>query len=163
MAVENLQRQQIFQVDRPLHHQLALSAYRVSFRYRNLTERYEQTEFRRLSDVFSRVQIADSSFPSIKRPVDTFDLINPLQASRLCDAIYEVMPSRARAVACFKAVDRFCRFLKDNPTIYQPGCPTLYLPALYGPIESPVNRYTILRSPSDRARNLNYLERGIAK
>ena len=149
---------QIFQVDRPLHHELAMAAYRESFRYRNLTEKYEETEFRRLNDVFSLVSIADPHLLSVKRSVDTFDLANPHLAGRIREACYRDLPSQPRATACLKAIDRYCRFLKDCPNLHIQGQPSLYLPDLYGPIESPVNRYTIPRQGGDKPPNRNYLE-----
>jgi integrase len=148
----------VYQVDRPLHHELALDSYRESFRHRNLTKKYEETEFRRLGDVFKMVSIADPNFPTISRPVDTFDLINPYQASRVVEACYRDLPSRARVDSCLKAIDRYCDFLKSCPLVHLPGQAPLYLPSVYGPIESPVNRYTIPRSNADKKPNRNYLE-----
>lgn len=158
MAYENQLAQATYKVDRPLHHDLAMAAYRESFRFLNLTKKYADTEFRRLDDVFQMVCIADPQFPSIRRGVDTFDLTNPHQAGRIREACYRDLPTRPRAIACLKAIDRYCRFLKDCPTIHLPGHQTLYLPTLYGPIESPVNRYTIPRQNSDKPPNRNYLE-----
>jgi integrase len=148
----------LVQSDRVLHHQLTLTAYKTSFKYRNLTERYQQTEFRRLQDVFTFVSIGDEQLPTVKRPVDTFDLINPYQAAKLRDTCFDVLPNPARFKACMKAVDRYCWFLKENPTIYLPGQQAVYLPDVYGPIESPVNCYTIPRCASDRPPNRNFLE-----
>ena len=147
-----------YDADRRLHHSLALAAYRESFRFRNLTERYEKTEFRRLHDVFTIVCIGDPHLPTVKRSVDTFDLTNPYLAAKIRDACYQDLPTRPRAIACFKAIERYCWFLKDNPTVYLPGQKPLYLPTIYGSIESPVNRYTIPRKTSDRTPNRNYLE-----
>lgn len=158
MQRERQQPTSIYEVDRPLHHQLAMSAYRESFRHRNLTEKYEKDEFRRLNDVFALVSIGDPDLPGIRRIVDTFDLTNPRQAAKVRDACYRDLPSQPRAIACLKTVDRYCRFLIENPTIYQQGQPSLYLPDLYGPIASPVNRYTVPRPQGDRTPNRNFLE-----
>ncbi len=148
----------IYEVDRPLHHELAMAAYRESFRHRTLTEKYEKDEFRRLNDVFALVSIGDPDLPGICRLVDTFDLTNPRQAAKIRDACYRDLPSQPRAITCLKTIDRYCRFLVDNPTVYQEGQPTLYLPDMYGPIASPVNRYAIPRPKGDRAPNRNFLE-----
>lgn len=148
----------IYEADRPLHHELALAAYRESFHHRNLTEKYQTTEFRRLYDVFSMVSIGDPTYPTIRRSVDTFDLTNPYQAAKLREAVYRDISSKPRATACLKAIDRYCRFLKENPAIHQEGQPALYLPDIYGNIESPVNRYTIPRNKADRTPNRNFLE-----
>lgn len=149
----------VYQVDRPLHHELAMAAYKESFDYRNLIAKYKETEFRRLNDVFTLVSIADPHFPSIRRPVDTFDLTSPYQAARIREACYKDLPSETRTKACLKAIDRYCQFLKLCPTIHLPGQQSLYLPELYGPIESPVNRYTIPRDNADRKPNRNFLEK----
>lgn len=158
MRLEQFLPANVYNTDRPLHHGLALEAYRASFRFGGLTEKYELTEFRRLADVFNLVLIGDLDLPTVKRPVDTFDLTNPYQAAKIRDACYRDLPSKSRAIACLKAIDRYCHFLKDNPTVYLPGQKPLYLPELYGPIESPVNRYTIPRQSSERTPNRNYLE-----
>lgn len=158
MQLERQIPENFYQADRPLHHELALAAYRESFRTRTLTDKYEQQEFRRLNDVFQLVSIGDLALPTIKRSVDTFDLTNPLQASKLRDACKQDLPNPARTKACLKAIDRYCQFLKVCPTVYLPGQKAIYLPEIYGPIESPLNRYTITRHHTDKAPNFNYLE-----
>jgi hypothetical protein len=158
MGFENHISSTVYKVDRPLHHDLAMGAYRESFSHRNLTKKYELTEFRRLLDVFTMVSIADPLLPSVRRLVDTFDLTNPHQAGRIREACLRDLPSRPRAIACLKAVDRYCRFLKDCPTIHLEGQAALYLPDIYGAIESPVNRYTIPRNGGDKPPNRNYLD-----
>lgn len=143
--------------DRPFHHELAMAAYEESFRHRCLTDKYRMDEIRRLQEVCSKVSIADPEQMDAQKLVDTFDLFNPYQAVKVREAVYRDIPSRAGSVACLKSIDRYCRFLKDNPTISLEGEP-LYLPSLYGPIESPVNRYTIPRSQAERTPNRNFLE-----
>lgn len=155
MTVE-LQQEDIFLADRVLHHGMALKAYEKSFDQRNLTEAYKKHEFRRLLDVFSLVSIGDPLFPTICRNVDTFDLTNPKLASKVRDAIYRDIKTQPSAIACLKAVDRYCRFLKEEHTLYIEGQKPIYLPDIYGPIESPVNRYTFPRKSRDRV-NQNYL------
>ncbi|MGE0201766.1 MAG: tyrosine-type recombinase/integrase [Candidatus Melainabacteria bacterium] len=135
-----------------------MAAYRDSFGFRNLTERYLKTEFRRLEDVFRWVMIADPKLPSVRRTVDTFDLTNPHWAGRIREACWRDLPSKERARACLKAIDRYCRYLRECPTIHLPGQKSLYLPELYGPIESPVNQYTLPRNKPDRTPNRNFLE-----
>lgn len=148
---------EVYQADRVLHHELSLQAYYRSFDRRNLTKRYRDGEFRRLRDVFQKVQIGDPLYPTIQRPVDTFDLINPRLGAKIRDAIHRDLPSQARASECLKTVDRYCRFLKDEHTIYIPGQVPLYIPELYGPIESPLNRYAIPRKSTEKPPNKNYL------
>jgi integrase len=147
----------VYQADRPLHHQLALDAYQQSFERRNLTPKHKKTQLRRLDDVFRWVQIGDPLLSTVQRPVDTFDLTNPRLSAKIRDAIYRDIPSRPRAIACLKAVDHYCRFLRDNPMVYQAGQQAIHLPDLYGAIVSPVNRYTIPRQPSERGPNHLYL------
>jgi integrase len=159
----------IYQVDRPLHHELAMAAYRDSFRHRTLSERYQNTEFRLLNEVFTLVSVGDPAYPTIRRPIDTFDLTNPYQAARIRDAVYRDIQSKPRkrpsrhdnprAVSCLKAIDRYCLFLKKNPTIYLEGHQAIYLPDIYGAIESPVNLYSIPRPKVDRMPNRNFLEK----
>jgi site-specific recombinase XerD len=112
---------------------------------------------RYLAHVFSRVCIADPNFPTFQRPVDTFDLINPRQASRLIDACYRDLKGHVSVTICLKAIDRYCRFLKECHTVYLPGHQSLYIPSLYGPIESPVTRYDLPRSHTEKSASLNYL------
>src|SRR5688500_1629951 len=102
MQIEKQLPTNVYQVDRPLHHDLAMAAYRESFRTRNLTKAYEESEFRSLNDVFQHITIGDPTFLTIKRHVDTFDLTNPHQASRLRDACKQDLPSPARTKACLK-------------------------------------------------------------
>jgi hypothetical protein len=144
--------------DRPFHNELAMAAYEESFRHRCLTERYRVGELRQLQTVFSKVYIEDSKEPGLQRLVDTFDLCNPMEAAKVREAVYRDIRSQAGAVACLKSIELYCRYLKDNPTVSIEGQPPLYLPSLYGPIESPVNRYTIPRRHVDRTPNRNYLE-----
>lgn len=144
--------------DRAFHHELAMAAYEESFRHRCLTDKYRVDEIRRLQDVCSKVSIVDAERVDAQKLVDTFDLFNPYQAAKVREAVYRDIPSKAGSVACLKSIDRYCRYLKDNPTVSIKGQPTLYLPSLYGPIESPVNRYTIPRNQADRTPNRNYLE-----
>lgn len=144
--------------NRPFHNELAMAAYGESFGHRCLTERYRETELRRLQDVFAKVYIADSKLAGVLRLVDTFDLCNPLEAAKVREAVYRDVPSQASAVACLKSIERYCQYLKANPTVSIEGQPPLYLPSIYGPIESPVNRYTIPRNNADRTPNRNYLE-----
>lgn len=143
--------------DRPFHHELAMAAYDESFRHRCLTDKYRMDEIRRLQEVCSKVSIADPERGGVSKLVDTFDLFNPYQAVKVREAVYRDISSKSGSVACLKSIDRYCRFLKDNPTVSIVGNP-LYLPSLYGPIESPVNRYTIPRSQAERTPNRNYLE-----
>ncbi len=147
----------VYQVDRPLHHQLALSAYEASFYHRNLTKRYREQQFRRLNDVFQQVQINDEKIPSIQRPVDTFDIGNPLLASKIVESCYRDISPKTRATACLKAIERYCIFLQENLTIHVTGQKSLYLPSIYGPIQSPVNRYTIPKKSHEQKSNSNYL------
>jgi integrase len=149
----------VYKVDRPLHHALAMAAYQQSFAFRNLTKRYMKTELKRLQDVFEMVSIADPHLPSIRRSVDTFDLTNPYQAARLREACYRDLPSPSRIKTCLKAIDKYCQFLKACPTVHISGQQSLYLPEIYGPIESPLNRYTIPRYHANKPANRNYLER----
>lgn len=147
----------VYQVDRPLHHQLALDAYRQSFRFRNLTPDYESVEFRRLDDVFRLLQIGDPKLPTIKRPVDTFDLTNPYLGQKIVDACHQDLPTPARVKACLKSIDRYCQYLRDNPTVYIAGQNPIVLPDLYDRIESPVNRYSLPRRSQEEHPNRNYL------
>jgi len=150
---------EVYQADRPLHHELALKAYEARFNRQNLTPRYQADQMRYLNHVFSNVAMADPNFPTIQRPVDTFDLTNPFTASRLIDACHRDLVGKVSVITCLKAIDRYCRFLKDCPTIYLPGHQTLYLPSLYGPIESPVTKYSLPRCHTEKSSSRNYLTR----
>lgn len=147
----------LFEADRPLHHQLALKAYQQSFNARNLTPNYCKTQLNRLADVFNTLTIADPTLPSIRRAIDTFDLTNPRQASRIREETGLAFTLQTRQIACLKAIDRYCRFLQANPTLHAPGQAPLYLPEIYGPLESPVNCYTLPRQSPKRPPAINYL------
>ncbi len=113
-----------YQFDRKLHHHLCLKSYEQSFDNRGLTEKHKTTELRRLKDVFHNVEIGDDEVFGIRRSIDTFDLINSRLSKKITDACYQILEkkfNRSRAKACLKAVDRYCRFLQDNPSIYIPG------------------------------------------
>jgi integrase len=149
----------IYQADRQLHHELALESYRQSFNLRKLTDRHQDTTFRRLADVFSRIQIADPDYPTILRPIDTFDLINPLQSSRILEACKRDLPNESRVKACFSAIKYYCKFLQACPVIHLPGQRALILSDLYGPITCPITRYSILPDTQTEPHNYAYLTR----
>ncbi len=142
--------------NRILHHNLCIEAYEKSFIKRGLTERYQVTELRRLHEVFQYVEIGDENLNGIKRPIDTFDLINQRLSKKIVEACYQILGSEfnaSRVKACLKAVDKYCKFLQEVPYIYLIGQKTLSIVELYGHIASPVNRYTIPRQkPSDASR-----------
>jgi len=159
MGIEKQLASAVYQVDRPLHHELAMAAFKESFAFRSLSANYLKTTFQQLNDVFQMVSVSDPQYPSIQRPVDTFDLTNPYQAARVVEGCYRDLPSQPRAIACLRTIDRYCQFLKLNPTIHLPGQQALYLPDIYGAIESPVNLYTIPRKTGQRLPNHNFFER----
>ena len=156
MSLKQIISPEIYQVDRKLHHEICLAEYEKSFDFRQLTERYKKTQLRRLNDVLNLVEIGDENFTSIKRPIDTFDLINPNLSKKIVNACYsdlQTLFSKSRVVCCLKAVHQYCSYLKENPYIYIEGQKTLYIPEYYGFIESPVNRYTLPRNkPSDASK-----------
>lgn len=157
LKLENKQVKEVtYQFDRKLHHNLCLKSYEQSFDNRSLTEKHKITEQRRLDDFFQNIEIGDEEILGIKRSIDTFDLINSRLSKKITDACYQIIEGKfnySRVKACFKAVDRYCKFLQDNPNIYISGQKTLNIIELYGAICSPINRYTIPREkPSDASR-----------
>lgn len=150
-------QEDIFLADRCLHHKLALKAYEQSFTYKQLSEKYRITALKRLMDVFNFVQIADPKFPSIKRGVDTFDLINPLIAHSVVDGCYRDLPNQSRAISCLKVINLYCQFLKSSPVIQSSGQKPLHIPSIYGPIESPVGPYAIPVNAASKGDNHRYL------
>lgn len=148
--------QEVYEIDRQLHHRICLRDYENSFVIRKLTDNYRITEIRRLNDVFNSVKIGDETVTRLRRDIDTFDLTNPRLAKKITDSCYRDLGSefsKARAIACLKSIDKYCLYLKNNPTIYIAGQKSLYLPDYYGHIESPVNLYTIPRNkPCDASK-----------
>lgn len=155
--LENIEAQtENYIADRNLHHNLCLEAYKKSFSNRSLTQKYQDNQLKRLKDVFQFVEIGDELLLGITRPIDTFDLINQRLSKRIVDECYSVLENKfnkARVKACLKAIDKYCKFLQDEPNIYLKGQKNLNIIELYGSINSPVNRYTIPREkPSDPSR-----------
>ncbi len=150
---------QVYQVDRQLHHELALASYRDSFELRKLTGRHRDNTFRRLDDVFKMVQIADPDYPSILRPIDTIDLFNPLQASRVIQSCKRDLPDEKRQKSCFNAIKYYCKFLQACPVIDLPGQKPLILSEVYGHINNPITRYSLPPDTRTKPLNFNYLTR----
>ncbi len=149
----------IYQADRQLHHQLALNSYKQSFELRGLTDRHRDNTFRRLDDVFNLVEIADSELPSVLRPVDTIDLINPRQSSRIIESCKRDLPSEKRLKACFNGIKYYCKFLQDSPVIHLAGQEALVLSEIYGHINNPITRYSLPPNTQNKPPNYNYLTR----
>lgn len=145
-------------IERATHHRLVLMAYEQSFDAQNLVPVYKVTQLRRLNDVFSLVYIADPARPGVYKQVDSFDLINPKLANTIKSACERDLPSKQRKRECFKAIRRYCSYLKENPSICLPKGRALYIPEVYGPIESPITRYDLPRQFVEPQPNFRYLQ-----
>lgn len=147
----------VYRSDRPLHHTIMMGMYLDTFDRKNLTPKYKRDQARLLNDVFKHIELADPNHPTIKRPIDTFDLCNPSLKSQLISSLHHHLADKpSRLDKIYRAIRKYAHFVKETHTIHHTGQKPLYLPDLYGPLDIPISGYDIPRQSSDRGPNHRY-------